>query len=116
MVLAYAIVCPWEAVAIGNLLARVFPDINTGALYSVAGKTIFAPRLAVGLALTALIAVVNYRGIRLSGRLQDVTTIGLTEISSRRRAWCSPWADGGWFTRDSARFTPPTAHRSPQSG
>jgi len=77
MVLAYAIVCPWEAVAIGNLLARVLPSINTGALYSVAGKTIFAPRLAVGLALTAVIAFVNYRGIRHSGRAQNVTTIGL---------------------------------------
>jgi amino acid transporter len=77
MVLAYAIVCPWEAVAIGNLLARVLPSINTGALYSVAGQTIFAPRLAVGLALTAVIAFVNYRGIRHSGRAQNVTTIGL---------------------------------------
>jgi APA family basic amino acid/polyamine antiporter len=77
MVLAYAIVCPWEAVAIGNLLARVFPAINSGALYAVAGKTIFAPRLVVGLALTVLIGIVNYRGIRLSGRIQNVTTIGL---------------------------------------
>ncbi len=77
MVLAYAIVCPWEAVAIGNLLARVFPAINSGALYTIAGKTIFAPRLIVGLGLTALIALVNYRGIRQSGRVQDVTTIGL---------------------------------------
>lgn len=77
MVLAYAIVCPWEAVAIGNLLARVFPAMNSIGLYAVAGKTIFAPRLAVGLALTALIALVNVRGIRTSGRAQDVTTIGL---------------------------------------
>ena len=29
MVLSYAIVCPWEAVATGNLLARVFPALNT---------------------------------------------------------------------------------------
>lgn len=77
MVLAYAIVCPWEAVAIGNLLARVFPALNSFALYTVAGKTIFAPRLAVGLGLTALIAFVNYRGIRTSGRAQNITTIGL---------------------------------------
>jgi amino acid transporter len=77
MVLAYAIVCPWEAVAIGNLVARVFPDVNSGPLYAVAGKTIFAPRLAIGVALTALVGFVNYRGIRLSGRIQNVTTIGL---------------------------------------
>ena len=77
MVLAYAIVCPWEAVAIGNLLARVFPALNSYPLYAVAGKTIFAPRLAAGLLLTALIAVVNFRGIHPSGRFQTVTTLGL---------------------------------------
>ena len=77
MVLAYAIVCPWEAVAVGNLLARVFPALNSHALYTVAGRIIFAPRLAAGLALTALIAIVNVRGIRPSGRFQAVTTLGL---------------------------------------
>jgi basic amino acid/polyamine antiporter, APA family len=77
MVLAYAIVCPWEAVAIGNLLARLFPGINHGALYAVAGRTIYAPRLAIGICLTALIGYINYRGIRSSGRLQTATTIGL---------------------------------------
>ena len=77
MVLAYAIVCPWEAVAIGNLLARLFPGMNAVVLYTVAGKAIALPRLVAGLALTATIGVVNYRGIRLSGRFQNVTTIGL---------------------------------------
>ncbi|HEY3220722.1 MAG TPA: APC family permease [Gemmatimonadales bacterium] len=77
MVLAYAIVCPWEAVAIGNLLARIFPAMNDIALYTVAGKVITLPRLLAGLALTAGIAWVNYRGIRTSGRFQDFTTLGL---------------------------------------
>ncbi len=77
MVLAYAIVCPWEAVAIGNLLARLFPGIDHGALYVVAGRTIYAPRLAIGICLTGLIGYVNYRGIRSSGRLQTATTLGL---------------------------------------
>ena len=77
MVLAYAIVCPWEAVAIGNVLARIFPAMNEVVLYTVAGKAITLPRLAAGLALTAAIGLVNYRGIRLSGRFQNFTTIGL---------------------------------------
>jgi basic amino acid/polyamine antiporter, APA family len=77
MVLAYAIVCPWEAVAIGNLLARILPALNDIPLYTVAGKVITLPRLGVGLALTAWIALVNHRGIRTSGRFQDVTTLGL---------------------------------------
>jgi len=77
MVLAYSIVCPWEAVAIGNLLARLFPEMNAVVLYTVAGKAITLPRLLAGLGLTAAIGLVNYRGIRLSGRFQDITTIGL---------------------------------------
>src|SRR5205807_5299370 len=77
MVLSYAIVCPWEAVATGNLLARVFPSLNTYQLYVVGGSPIYAPRLGVGLALTVLVAFVNYRGIKPSGLFQDVMTFGL---------------------------------------
>ncbi len=77
MVLAYTIVCPWEAVAIGNLLARIIPAMNDFPLYTVAGKAITLPRLLAGLGLTAVIGVINYRGIRTSGRFQDVTTLGL---------------------------------------
>lgn len=77
MVLSYAIVCPWEAVATGNLLARVFPSLNSYQLYAIAGQPIFAPRLAVGLTLTALIVFINYRGIKPSGVFQDVMTFGL---------------------------------------
>src|SRR6266702_3630786 len=77
MVLSYAIVCPWEAVATGNLLARVFPALNSYHLYTVAGSPIYAPRLAVGLLLTIAIVVVNYRGIKPSGVFQDVMTFGL---------------------------------------
>jgi len=77
MVLSYAIVCPWEAVATGNLLARVFPDLNTLQLYVIDGTPIYAPRLGVGIALTVLITIVNYRGIKPSGLFQDVMTFGL---------------------------------------
>src|SRR5205823_9473361 len=59
MILSYAIVCPWEAVASGNLLARVFPTLNTYQLYVVAGSPIYAPRLVVGCILSIVIIVVN---------------------------------------------------------
>jgi amino acid transporter len=77
MVLAYAIVCPWEAVAIGNLLARALPGMNQVALYTVGGKAIFLPRLLAGLGLVAFIAALNYRGMALSSRFQNVATYGL---------------------------------------
>jgi basic amino acid/polyamine antiporter, APA family len=81
MVLAYAIVCPWEAVAVGNLLARVFPALfNAMPLYEVAGRTITLPRLVVGLALTAFIAWINFRGIRPSAAAQKALTFALLAL------------------------------------
>ncbi|HTR04107.1 MAG TPA: APC family permease [Thermoanaerobaculia bacterium] len=80
MVLAYAIVCPWEAVAIGNLLARVVPAMNAAPLYEIAGKTLTAPRLVAGLVLTGLVAGVNLVGIRVSGLFQNALTFGLLAL------------------------------------
>src|SRR6202022_1505554 len=74
MLLAYFIVCPWEAVAIGKVAAFIFPSMNSFALYSVAGQPVFLPRLLLGVALTAFLAVLNYRGIRLSATFQNWTT------------------------------------------
>ena len=34
MLLAYLIVCPWEAVAIGKVAAYIFPTLNSFPLYS----------------------------------------------------------------------------------
>jgi len=77
MMLAYLIVCPWEAVAVGKLAAYVFPGLDTFELYSVAGRPVFLPRLLLGLALTAGITLINYRGIRPSASFQKWMTFAL---------------------------------------
>jgi APA family basic amino acid/polyamine antiporter len=76
MMLAYFIVCPWEAVAVGRLAGFIFPPLNRIELYSVAGKPVYLPHLLIGLGLTALVTIVNYRGIRLSATFQNWTTFG----------------------------------------
>jgi len=76
MLLAYYIVCPWEAVAIGRIASYIFPAMNSFELYRVAGKPVFLPHLLIGLALTALLTVMNYRGIRMSASFQNVTAFG----------------------------------------
>jgi basic amino acid/polyamine antiporter, APA family len=76
MLLAYYIVCPWEAVAIGRIASYVFPAMNSFELYRVAGKPVFLPHLVIGLALTALLTIMNYRGIRMSASFQNVTAFG----------------------------------------
>ena len=76
MMLAYFIVCPWEAVAVGRLAGYIFPRLNRIELYVVAGKPVYLPHLVIGLGLTALVTILNYRGIRLSATFQNWTTFG----------------------------------------
>ncbi len=76
MTLAYLIVCPWEAVAVGRIAAYIFPALNSIRLYSVAAKPVYLPHLLIGLGLTACITWINYRGIRASASFQNWTTFG----------------------------------------
>ncbi|MGA7686929.1 MAG: APC family permease [Terriglobales bacterium] len=76
MMLAYFIVCPWEAVAVGRVAGFIFPALNRIELYSVSGKPVYLPHLVIGLGLTALVTTVNYCGIRLSATFQNWTTFG----------------------------------------
>jgi basic amino acid/polyamine antiporter, APA family len=74
MLLAYFIVCPWEAVALGKIAAYIFPSLDSFELYRVADQPVFLPRLILGIALTLLLAIINYRGIRLSANFQKTMT------------------------------------------
>lgn len=80
MTLAYLIVCPWEAVAIGKIAAYLFPAVQSIELYRVGSLPVYLPRLLLGLAVIALIVFLNYRGIRLSSRFQNYTTFGLLSL------------------------------------
>lgn len=80
MLLAYYIVCPWEAVAIGRIAGYLFPALNSLELYRVAGKPVYLPHLVIGLALTAFLTVLNYRGIRLSATFQNWATFGVIAL------------------------------------
>jgi basic amino acid/polyamine antiporter, APA family len=74
MFLAYFIVCPWEAVAVGKLAAYLFPQIDRFELYRVAGEPVFLPRVLLGAATTLFLAWLNYRGIRGSAIFQNWAT------------------------------------------
>jgi len=76
MMLAYFIVCPWEAVAVGRIAAYIFPSLNSMEMYRVDGQPVFLPRLAIGLGLTAILTILNFSGIRLSATFQNWTSFG----------------------------------------
>jgi basic amino acid/polyamine antiporter, APA family len=76
MTLAYFIVCPWEAVAVGRIAGYIFPELDSIELYRIAGRPVYLPHLMIGLILTGLLTVLNYRGVRLSATFQNWTSFG----------------------------------------
>ena len=76
MVLAYFIVCAWESIAVGRIAGYIFPALDSMELYRIAGRPVYLLHLIIGLGLTGLITLLNYRGIRLSATFQNWTTLG----------------------------------------
>jgi basic amino acid/polyamine antiporter, APA family len=76
MMLAYFIVCPWEAVAVGRIAGYIFPSLDSLEVYRIAGRPVYLPHLVIGLALTALLTALNYRGVRISATFQNWTSFG----------------------------------------
>jgi len=76
MMLAYFIVCPWEAVAVGRIAGYIVPSLDSLEIYRIAGRPVYLPHLLIGLGLTALLTTLNYRGIRLSATFQNWTSFG----------------------------------------
>jgi amino acid transporter len=76
MMLAYFIVCPWEAVAVGRIAGYIIPSLDSLEIYRIAGRPVYLPHLIIGLGLTALLTTLNYRGVRLSATFQNWTSFG----------------------------------------
>src|SRR5580700_3205735 len=76
MMLAYFIVCPWEAVAVGRIAGYIVPSLDSLEIYRIAGRPVYLPHLLIGLGLTALLTTLNYRGVRLSATFQNWTSFG----------------------------------------
>src|SRR5215469_15598315 len=85
MLLAYLIVCPYEAVAVGRIANYAISATGPGPmqsleLYQVGGYPVYLPQLLAGLLLTAIIVTVNYKGIQISAAFQNIMTFGLLAI------------------------------------
>lgn len=82
LALAYIGVCAFEAVAIGTVLTAVAPAIRGTPLYAVAGSPVYLPALLVGVAMAVGVGVVNWRGARMSARVQWAATAGLLAVGA----------------------------------
>ena len=78
LVLAYAAVCAFEAVALPTVLGYLVPGFGAGApLYTVAGWDVQPAWVAAGVAGALVIGIVNYRGIRFAAFVQQIAVGGL---------------------------------------
>lgn len=77
---AYLASLAFYITAAGSLLAPIWPGIQHGALYSIAGKSVHAPALAIGLALAVSVYALNVRGAALGGRIQLLLFVLMVSI------------------------------------
>jgi APA family basic amino acid/polyamine antiporter len=71
---AYITVCPFEAVAVGWLLEFLLPQGKAHILYTIGGYRVSLASVLAGVAITGLIAIMNWRGIKNAARIQTVST------------------------------------------
>ena len=70
LLLGYIAVVAFEAVA----LPYLFPAINRGLLWQVAGYDVYASQVAMGITVAVVLTVVNIRGIAEAASLQGFVT------------------------------------------
>ena len=76
--MAYISILPWEAIAINNILAFIFPALSTGkVLYTIAGSDIYLNALIVGLIIAFLVILLNWRGVQGAAKFQTFLTFFL---------------------------------------
>jgi hypothetical protein len=81
MMLGYLVVCPWEAIAVGKIAGYIFPSMNTLELYRVAESHPPVPSRHRSRADDRHHHV-NYRGVELSARFHELTTVGLLILTT----------------------------------
>lgn len=81
LALGYIMMCPWETIAIGQILQALFPSLKTFPLYSIGEYTLFAPYLILSLAISILIIIINYKGIEYVSKIQNLLTVAMIMVT-----------------------------------
>lgn len=82
LALGYVMLCPWEAIAIGQIFGVLFPALKAFPLYTIGGYTIYAPLLFISLAISAFFVVINFKGINYVIKIQNILTKGILIIGA----------------------------------
>lgn len=80
--LGYVSVCAFEAVALPTVVSTLLPGLDSLPLWSVAGWTVTAPWLAVGMLAAIVVTVLNVMGVRMAAVVQSVMVIGILLVGA----------------------------------
>ena len=75
LLLGYVSVVAFEVVALPFALSYLFPAINIGLLWQVAGWDVYASQVAIGILAAVGLTLVNVRGIASAAGLQGIVTL-----------------------------------------
>ena len=78
----YVSISGFEAISIGLVLSYLVPSIDQWPLYTLAGSTVYASHLLLGVACTAAITWVNWVGARSAARLQVWLTAAFVSVTA----------------------------------
>jgi len=80
LILSYAGVAAFEAVALPTVIQYIFPNFLKGYMYTIAGFDVYASWVAVGVIAALLITYINLRGIKTAANLQNILSFSITTI------------------------------------
>ena len=80
LVLAYAGVCAFEAVATPTVVAYLLPAVNAQPLYTVASAPVTIPWIVTGVTGSLVVGWLNWRGVKTSSLVQNAGTALLLAI------------------------------------
>ncbi|MCH4163612.1 MAG: APC family permease [Lentilactobacillus diolivorans] len=69
---SYISILAFYVTASSFLISTIFPEIATGPYYTFAGVKVYLIELAIGIAFTVSVFVINYFGAKLTGNVQIV--------------------------------------------
>ncbi len=76
--MAYISIVPWESIAINDIISYIFPALKNGnPLYSLAGENIYGATIVLGIALSLVVILINWRGVEKGASFQSIMTLSL---------------------------------------
>lgn len=78
--LGYVSVCAFEAVALPTVIATFVPALSAAPLWTIAGWTVTAPWVAIGVVAAAIVTVLNIVGVRLAALVQSLVVAWILAV------------------------------------